>query len=272
MRKAKKPKKTLAERADRHRLYQRSVQDVVAECDFVESTFRKLKGRMARSLREDFCGTANTSCEWVRRNRNHRATAVDLDAAVLEWGARHNIGKLNGSAFKRIVLIEDNVASVKTEPVDIVLAMNFSYQLFDTRSDLRRYFRHVRNSLVDGGVFFLDAYGGYDSYREIKDKREYNGYTYIWDQARYDPISGRMQTYIHFYFPDGSKMKRAFSYSWRLWTLPEIRDLLDEVGFTRVTVWWEGTDEETGEGNGIFEPTLQGSADAGWICYLSAEK
>ena len=66
-------------------------------------------------------------------------------------------------------------------------------------------------------------------------------------------------------------MEKAFTYEWRLWTLPEIRELLEEAGFGRVTVYWEGTDED-GEGNGEFEPTTRGDADAGWIAYLVAEK
>ncbi|MCA9297734.1 MAG: hypothetical protein KDA28_01630, partial [Phycisphaerales bacterium] len=56
-----------AKTADRHILYQESVQNVEAEIDFVDEQFRKRRGRHARRLREDFCGTANTSCEWVRR-------------------------------------------------------------------------------------------------------------------------------------------------------------------------------------------------------------
>jgi hypothetical protein len=67
-------------------------------------------------------------------------------------------------------------------------------------------------------------------------------------------------------------MKRAFTYEWRLWTLPEIRELLEEAGFSKVTVYWEGTDEETGEGDGKYYPSLQGDADPSWVCYLTAEK
>jgi hypothetical protein len=66
-------------------------------------------------------------------------------------------------------------------------------------------------------------------------------------------------------------MRRAFSYNWRLWTLPEIRELLGEAGFSRVIVYWQGTDEETGEPDGIFKPATVGDADPGWICYLTAE-
>ena len=65
-------------------------------------------------------------------------------------------------------------------------------------------------------------------------------------------------------------MKNAFSYTWRLWTMPEIIDLLHECRF-KPTVYWEGTDED-GEGNGVFEPAEEGEADAGWIAYIVCEK
>jgi len=80
-----------------------------------------------------------------------------------------------------------------------------------------------------------------------------------------------MECLIHFEFPDGSRMDRAFEYQWRLWTLPELQEILAEASFRRVQVYWEGTDPETEEGNGIYEPTRQGEADAGWIAYLVAQ-
>jgi hypothetical protein len=67
-------------------------------------------------------------------------------------------------------------------------------------------------------------------------------------------------------------MTRAFSYEWRLWSLPEIREVLEEAGFKNVTVWWEGTEEDTGEGDGEFEPAERGEACPGWIAYFTAEK
>ena len=72
--------------ADRHLLYQHAVQDVEAEIDFVEQTWSELRQRPAIFLREDFCGTANTACEWVIRDDDHQAVGVDLDREVLEWG------------------------------------------------------------------------------------------------------------------------------------------------------------------------------------------
>jgi hypothetical protein len=67
-------------------------------------------------------------------------------------------------------------------------------------------------------------------------------------------------------------MKNAFCYEWRLWTLPEIREILLEAGFSRVTVYWEGTDEKTNEGNGEFSPAEHGEADDAYIVYIVAEK
>jgi hypothetical protein len=56
-----------------------------------------------------------------------------------------------------------------------------------------------------------------------------------------------------------------------MWTLPEILEMLAEVGFKNPTVYWEGTDKD-GDGNGVFKPETHGEADAGWIAYLVAEK
>ena len=69
----------LAAQADRHALYQESVQCVESEIDMVDENFKKLRGRLAVTLREDFCGTANTSCEWVRRRPANVAVGIDLD-------------------------------------------------------------------------------------------------------------------------------------------------------------------------------------------------
>ena len=271
IRHGKKKSDNMASKADRHVLYEDSVQCVEAEIDFVDDTFKSLRNRKARVLREDFAGTANTSCEWVRRRKRNRAIAVDLDSDVQDWGRKHHVAKL-GDARERITLLNENVLDVKTEPADIVLAMNFSYWIFKEREQMRRYFRSVRESMVDDGVFFLDAYGGSDAYKEMRERTKYDDFTYIWDQASFDPITGDMVCKIHFSFPDGSRMKNAFTYDWRLWTLPEIREILLEAGFQRVTVYWQGDDEDSDEGNGEFEPAEHGEADEAWIVYITAEK
>lgn len=273
--KSPKKKTRMAAGADRHRLYEQAVQCAEAEIDFVDETFARLRGRKARILREDFCGTANVCCEWVRRGAKREAFGIDLDGEVLDWGRAHNLAALSARQRARVTLLQEDVLSAHTPRPDIVLAMNFSYWLLQDREQLKRYFQRVRESLADDGVFFLDAYGGYDSHREITEERAIDdggeGFTYVWEQAEFDPVSHRMACHIHFAFPDGSRMRRAFSYVWRLWTLPEIRDLLGEAGFGRVTTYWQGWTRK-GEPDGDFKPVTSAAPDAGWICYLSAEK
>lgn len=270
MPRAKKIK--MAQLADRHELYQQSVQCVEAEIDFVDEMFTEYRNRDARLLREDFCGTGNTACEWVRRRKDNCAFGVDLDREVLDWGRENNIGKLRGKQKDRIELIEQDVLKVKTDPVDIVLAMNFSYWLFMDRKTMKRYFKSVHKSLVEDGIFFLDAFGGYEAPKVLKEKTNHDDFSYIWHQAEFNPINHRMHCKIHFKFPDGSRIDEAFTYTWRLWSLPEIRELLQEAGFSNTTIFMQGYDEETGEGSGIFEETEVFDAEAGWLCYIVAEK
>jgi hypothetical protein len=208
----------------------------------------------------------------VRRDRQHYALGIDLDAEVLEWGRINNLEQLDDDQYQRIELLQENVLDAEPEQADIVLAMNFSYYLFLERAQMLAYFEAVHEGLLDDGLFFLDAYGGYEAPKVLREERECDGFTYIWDQASFNPIDSLMDCHIHFEFPDKSRMEKAFSYRWRLWTLPEIRELLSQAGFTTVTVYWEGTDEETGEGDGVYLPSEIGDPDPGWVCYIVAEK
>lgn len=267
----KKLSVTMAEKADIHDLYERSVQAVDVEAEFLRDTFRALRSRDAQSLREDFCGTASLACEWVRNGSRRHAIGVDIDADVLDWGRKNRVARLPETARARVKLVNDDVRTVSTGQVDIVGAFNFSYFCFKTRDEMRGYFARVREALKPDGLFFLDAFGGPDASDVTKEKTKIDGFTYIWEQAEFEPVTGRILCHIHFKFPDGSKIKRAFTYDWRLWTLPELRELLEEAGFSKVRVYWEGDDGEGG-GNGEFKEHATGEADLAWIAYLVAER
>lgn len=268
--KKKRDKMTMAERADRHVLYEKSVQSPETEIDFIDTTFHKLKGRHPSIWREDFCGTANNSCEWVRRRDTNIAYGVDIDPDVLAWGREHHVSGLDEHQAQRIHLIEGDVLRAQVPPVDAVLAMNFSYFIFKDRATMKKYFKRVYRGLKEDGVFFMDAFGGYEAFRVLEESTKYKGYTYVWDQAKYNPITGDGTFHIHFKFKDGSRLKEAFTYHWRVWTLPELIEMLEESGF-KATVYWEGTDED-GDGNGVYTPAIEGDADAGWVAYLVATK
>ena len=266
-----KQKLSQAEEADIHDLYERAVQSVDVEVEFLRDTFRALRGRDAQSFREDFCGTAALSCEWVRTGSNRYAIGVDTDPSVLDWGRRNRVARLTELARSRVKLLNEDVRTVAPDPVDMVGAFNFSYYCFTTRDELRNYFASVRAALKPDGIFFLDSFGGPEASDLVKEKTKLEDFTYVWEQAQFEPVTGRILCHIHFKFPDGSKIKRAFTYDWRLWTLPELRELLTEAGYSKVRVYWEGDDGDGG-GNGEFAEHATGEADLAWIAYLVAEK
>ena len=262
---------TMAEKADIHELYEQSVQDVEMETEFLQKTFTELRGRKGYLFREDFCGTASACCQWVRQGKEYQAIGVDIDPEVLDWGRKNRLARLPAGDQARVKLLESDVLSVETPPVDLIAALNFSYFIFDTRDRLRAYFRRCLESLKDDGVLFLDMYGGPEAQEETKEKTKHKKFTYVWHQATFHPVTHFVRCHIHFRFPDGSKIRKAFTYEWRLWTAPEIRELLLEAGFAKATVYWEGEDEE-GEGNGVFTPDEKGVADLAWIAYVVGEK
>lgn len=258
-----------AKRADRHRLYEESVQNPEEEIRFIRRIYKTAYGRVPTLIREDFCGTAAVSCEWVRKDPKNRAIGVDLDDAVLEWGRKQNVSALGDDAV-RVALYRRNVLDPPDdERPHVVTAMNFSYFVFKSRSLLLEYFRKAHESLHHRGMLLLDIYGGPEAMVLQEEETEYEDFSYVWDQDHYDPVTGDYRCYIHFRFPDGTEIHRAFEYDWRLWGLPEVQDLLREAGFRDVSVYWEGTDEE-GEGNGIFTPVKTGENDAAWVAYVVA--
>ena len=168
----------MAEQADRHELYELSVQNVENEVEFLQATFRSLTGRTAYRFREDFCGTASASCQWVRQGSQYEAIGVDIDPAVLEWGREHRIEKLEPEARARVQLLESDVMTVETPRVDLLAAFNFSYFIFDTREKMRAYFERVSDALEDDRVFFCDLFGGPESQEETKEKTKHKNHRF----------------------------------------------------------------------------------------------
>ena len=263
-----------AETADRHELYELSVQNVEGEVELVQQFFSDLGEGVCTRVREDFCGTGQFSAAWAKSASERTAIGIDLDAEVLQWGRTKLADRLDEDSQKRVELVEGDVLKITGNPVDAVLATNFSYYLFKTRSELKNYFSTARSRLRPGGIFIMDAYGGSESFEEQEEERDLDGFVYVWDQNHYNPITGDVVNHIHFRFPDGTEMNKAFTYEWRLWTLPELQEILREAGFQSVHVYWEGTvedGEEEGEGNGEFTQTRVGEACQGWIAYLVAQ-
>ena len=256
--------------ADRHRLYQEAVQDPAEDVRTVQTIAREMSSRNPQSVREDFCGTAIFSTEWVRNQPEATAVGIDLDPEVVDWGRARHVAEL-GEGDGTLELIVGDVLQADSRRFDVVCAMNFSYFIFKQRAEMLAYFESVRDSLVDDGVLVLDFYGGTEAGEVMEEEREEDGFDFVWDQAEVNPIDNSIVNHIHFRFPDGSSINEAFTYRWRLWQIPEIVDILREVGFSDVGVFWEGEDSD-GDGDGEFTRKTTGDNDPGWIAYIGARR
>jgi SAM-dependent methyltransferase len=248
---------------DPHRLYELAVQDGEAEVALVDRILRR-HGRRPLRLREDFSGTALVSSEWVRRGRARTAVAVDIDPAVHEWARAHRMPSL-GEASERLRLVGGDVRASPGRGFDAVVALNFSYSVFKRREELRDYLRRARGALAPGGVMILDAFGGWEAQKELVERRRIRGgVTYVWEQESFDPITHHIRCAIHFEVAGRRRLRRAFHYDWRLWTLPELTELLREAGFEEVYVLW---DVAAGPG-ARYAARRRATNQPGWLAYV----
>ena len=230
-------------RFDKYELYEHSVQDPANVMRNLARTFRRLRGREARTLREDFCGTGANLEAWALRHRDNRATGIDLDPEPLAWGARRRFGRGSPTAG-RVKIIEGNVLDQTRGRHDAIVALNFSWMVFKTRRELTAYFTRVRTSLSKDGVFWLDLYGGPETETKKEEATPEGRYTYYWDQKHWDAMSGETRCAIHFRI-GGIKRKNVFTYDWRLWTLAETLDALRDSGFEILEVQDEDSSTDT---------------------------
>ena len=260
---------------DRHVLYEEAVQGVEYDVDLFQRIYRRHRRRGFTRLREDFCGTAALACAWVRRRRTNEAWAVDIDREVLDWARAHRVPRMRRAA-DRLHLLQADVRASGAPKVDFVCAMNFSYWVFKRRRDLLEYFRSVRGSLRAGGVFACNAFGGTGAEKplvertRIKASRSAEGdpvppFTYVWEQVSFNPIDHHLVCHIHFRFRDGHVMRRAFHYDWRLWTLPEVEDVMRDAGFRDVHFYIEGWDDKRDRPDDTFRLRRSFENQHGWL-------
>jgi hypothetical protein len=277
--KAKAPAKKRAKRvaltaatADAMDLYQRAVQSPETDAAFLARVFKQLRGRQARHMREDFCGTGYLMAAWLKRHRDNTTEGFDIDPDPVAWGLANNFEDLEDAAERAAIHLKDVREPSHRQP-DVRTAPNFSWMIFTERSVMLDYFRSAYQDLVEDGLFILDIYGGPEAFEEMEEVRKVEGgFTYVWDQKSYEPASGAYHCRIHFRFKDGTELRNVFDYKWRLWTLPEVVDILREAGFSQVDTWWEGTDEDGVSGNGVFKRSAKGENCPAWVTYIVAQR
>jgi len=113
---------------DRHALYEKSVQSAANEVRYLEKFYLETNATVEGPtpkplvLREDFCGTALLSHEWVTRDVERDAHGVDIDGEVIDWAIKHRDGSDRLRLYKADVLHVPE----KLPLADILCAFNFS--------------------------------------------------------------------------------------------------------------------------------------------------
>ena len=219
------------------------------------------------------------SVEWCKSDPQRTAIGVDIDEETLEWGRQHNLQPAGSDVASRVTLLQKDVREVVEPGVDITCAFNFSFCIFKTRDALREYFAKAREGLNDDGMLVLDIFGGTECQNELEEETELEDVegTYVWEHARFNPITNEILCHIHFEFPDKSRMDKAFTYDWRLWSLPELKELLEEAGYSKVRIYWEkfeenDEDDDYLESSGEFYEATDVDNQESWHAYVVAEK
>jgi SAM-dependent methyltransferase len=256
---------------DKYDFYKKSVQSPDVDVAFFRKVYRELRLKEPKVFREDFAGTFATCCEWVKLNPKYQAYALDIDPEPLTYGFQHYMLKLKDQQRKRVHPVETSVLQSGLPRADIVAAMNFSYFVFRQRKMMKQYFQNVYKSLKPNGIFIMDCFGGSGCYDENEEVTNFRTFKYFWHQRNFDPVSNRAKFNIHFKMPGTKKLENVFTYDWRMWTIPELKDILEEVGFKRSHVYWEGSNKK-GEGNGVFTRVEKGEECESWIAYIVGEK
>ena len=265
--------KYTAKTADKYALYQLAVQSAEQDVVFLLDTYKALRNRTPYHFREDFCGTCLLSANWVMQGEKFTTESYDIDPEPLAWGLENNLKPL-GQSMQRVVQYQEDARNPSRQAPDVRCAQNFSYWVFKTRAEMLDYFIGVQKDLANDGMFVIDLHGGPESIQELEEETEMadESFTYVWDQDSINPITGEARLHIHFRFPDGSQMTDAFIYDWRLWSIPELKDILMEAGFSAADCYWEGTDEDGESGDGNFSISEEGEACLSYVAYLVAQK
>ncbi len=261
---------TLAESADKHRLYELSVQSPHVDVELLQQIYRQARGKKARRLREDFCGSAATLRAWLEQGPRYTGEGCDIDSATLRWAQENHFPSAAGRNSRRrraMLRLADARESSAIAP-DIRCAFNFSYWIFRERETLLAYFRGARDDLAAGGVLALDVHGGGEAFSEQEQITDCGDFDLICHQTGLCPVDNSADLALHFRFPDGSQLRGAFEYRWRIWSMPEIIDLLREAGFADIRVFW--CIEEKRQTR--YELTRLGYNDPAWVACLAALK
>jgi SAM-dependent methyltransferase len=248
-------------RLSRHDLYDLCVTSPRRFVPFL----RAVHGGSPRVLREDFAGGAAVAKAWPGMVPKGRAIAVDVDPKPL--------ARCRGIAGVRAIASDVLTCHARA---DIITATNFPLGYWHDRGSLVTYLRRCAARLTPGGVFVADLYGGSESLKTgtFKTKLrapEGDRIVYTWEQREFSHITMRATNAMHFRVtPRRGRVyeyRDAFTYDWRVWSIPEFTDAAHDAGFARVEVYDRLADAIDSDGGVMVRP-VDGELDDPFVVYV----
>jgi predicted RNA methylase len=105
---------------------------------------------------------------------------------------------------------------------------------------------------------------------------------YHWEQAAANPTNNLVTNHIHFELPPRSAfnatsrtrhIRNAFTYHWRLWSIPELRDAMLDAGFARVEIYDRLADGIDADGTTYVAPLRdEDELDDPYVVYIVARR
>ncbi len=251
----------------------------------VVSFLRAVHGNQPSVLREDFCGTGAVSRRWVdegaRRGEAWRATGVDLSPECLAH-AREAAPIEHAQQLRWLPLDCIREPVQDDDGCDVIFIGNFSLGYIHTRDELIAYLLscHKRlakgNAGFGGGVLVCDLYGGPGAFALGTLERTHAGrgkevIKYLWRHEQADPCTAMVTNSISLrVLIDGDVVQdlpRAFVYEWRLWSLPELADVLRESGFGKAVIY---TDINVAPGQAAIPIQTHDALHVDWVACIAA--
>ena len=276
-------------------LYRWAVQDPETHAIVLRTMYEQLRpGGNPIVLREDFAGTSAESVAWVLLQPGGRAVAVDLDGPTLEWAQRRAV-RLLGPLASRIAFVPGDVRSVEppeVPPADIISVLNYSILYLREPGELQSYLRHAISGLAPGGILVLNLFGGAPALRpgttrhqvtpfpRLSTESPIPAFEYLWEVRSFDHTSQRLDCRIHFVVPDPSapggthEVRDAFTYDWRLWSVPEMVAACVQAGFSSAQLWRHTCDPLKGAAGVFLGPVEPDSLPITekWNAYIVARR
>lgn len=123
---------------------------ILAECDFLETIFRKYCQHKPSRILDIGCGTGNHAL--ILAERNYNVVAIDQSLNMIKEAKKKSKSKKN-----KVLFFAKNMAEIKLkEKVDCAISFFNSFGYLTNQIDLQHFFSNLYCNLKDESLFVFE--------------------------------------------------------------------------------------------------------------------